>query len=166
VNGFVAFRYAATVTVAGKGGRPKKWRSDADRVKAYRARQRGDEEPTTLASAADSGDALAGHVLVMERLQAELAEARRGERHVRTELEALQKRNDWLEGTLAMVTSTRDRLIDERNDLVDQLAELQIGRNDTSHHTSGRSTAAERAVSLSRAERRRLDRDRRRRGQA
>lgn len=37
----VAFRYARLVTVPGKGGRPRKWRSDADRVRAYRARQAG-----------------------------------------------------------------------------------------------------------------------------
>ena len=36
------------MTVPGKGGRPRKWRSDADRVRAFRARERGDDEPPTI----------------------------------------------------------------------------------------------------------------------
>jgi hypothetical protein len=36
------------MTVPGKGGRPRKWRSDADRVRAFRARHRGEEEPATF----------------------------------------------------------------------------------------------------------------------
>ena len=44
------------MTVVGKGGRPRKWRSDTDRVRAYRARQRGAEEPPTVDEALDGGD--------------------------------------------------------------------------------------------------------------
>ena len=36
------------MTVPGKGGRPRKWRSDADRVRAFRAGERGDDEPPTI----------------------------------------------------------------------------------------------------------------------
>jgi hypothetical protein len=44
------------VTVVGKGGRPRKWRSDTDLVRAYRSRQRGGEEPPTVDEALDAGD--------------------------------------------------------------------------------------------------------------
>ena len=44
------------VTVVGKGGRPRKCRSDTDLVRAYRARQRGGEEPPTVDEALDAGD--------------------------------------------------------------------------------------------------------------
>src|SRR5262249_23470440 len=53
---FVTLR---AVTVPGRGGRPRKWRSDADRVRAYRARQRGAPEPPVLVVALDEGDELA-----------------------------------------------------------------------------------------------------------
>src|SRR5690242_7503544 len=39
------------MTVPGKGGRPRKWLSDADRMRAYRARRRGESEPDTLEAA-------------------------------------------------------------------------------------------------------------------
>ena len=44
------------MTVPGKGGRPRKWRSDADRVRAHRARQRGEDEPPTVERALVAGD--------------------------------------------------------------------------------------------------------------
>ena len=47
------------MTVAGKGGRPRKWRSDTDRGRAYRARQRGDLEPAALSQIVDETDRLA-----------------------------------------------------------------------------------------------------------
>jgi len=75
VDGIVAFRYGGVVTVSGKGGRPRKWRSDADRVRAYRARQRGEDEPRTFEAALDDGDDLARAVEHARQLQAELAAA-------------------------------------------------------------------------------------------
>jgi hypothetical protein len=91
------------MTIPGKGGRPRKWRSDADRVRAFRARQRGQEEPPVLSAVLDESDELAaawdrvrelGEQLdqqrVVERsLRRELATARR-------ELEAQQTRFQWL----------------------------------------------------------------------
>lgn len=47
------------MTVPGKGGRPRKWRSDADRQRAVRARANGGEGPPTLLQALDDGDELA-----------------------------------------------------------------------------------------------------------
>jgi molybdopterin converting factor small subunit len=63
------------MTVPGKGGRPRKWRSDADRVRAFRARERGEPEPPTLETALDDGDELALAVDRASRLQAELVDA-------------------------------------------------------------------------------------------
>ena len=91
------------MTIPGKGGRPRKWRSDADRVRAFRARQRGEEEPPVLSAAIDESAELAaawdrvrelGEQLDRQRaversLQRELGAARR-------ELEAQQTRFQWL----------------------------------------------------------------------
>ena len=52
----VSFRYYGLMTVPGKGGRPRKWSSDADRVRAFRARARGDAEPATVVEVLDRGD--------------------------------------------------------------------------------------------------------------
>lgn len=75
MHAIVSFRYSRNVTVPGKGGRPRKWRSDADRVRAFRARERGEQEPPTLETALDDGDELALAVDRARRLQAELVEA-------------------------------------------------------------------------------------------
>lgn len=61
------------MTVPGKGGRPRKWASDRDRQRAWRARQQGQPEPTQYREALDDGDLLA----------AALAERRRAERDAR-----------------------------------------------------------------------------------
>jgi chromosome segregation ATPase len=63
------------MTVPGKGGRPRKWRSDADRVRAFRARQRGEEEPATFEKALVDGDDLARAVEHARQLQADLVAA-------------------------------------------------------------------------------------------
>jgi hypothetical protein len=72
----------ALMTVPGKGGRPRKWRSDADRVRAFRARQRGEDGPPTVEVARAAGDeaALARDQvrelgLTIEALKAELKAA-------------------------------------------------------------------------------------------
>lgn len=72
------------MTVPAKGGRPRKWRSDADRVRAFRARQRGDQEPATLDASLVDGDELARAVDHISQLQAGLAaaDARRKEHEV------------------------------------------------------------------------------------
>lgn len=75
VYAIVAFRYAPTMTVPGKGGRPRKWRSDADRVRAFRARHRGEEEPATFQEALVDGDDLARAVERARQLQADLVAA-------------------------------------------------------------------------------------------
>jgi hypothetical protein len=63
------------MTVPGKGGRPRKWRSDADRVRAFRARHRGEAEPATFEEALVDGDDLARAVEHARQLQADLVAA-------------------------------------------------------------------------------------------
>jgi chromosome segregation ATPase len=63
------------MTVPGKGGRPRKWQSDADRVRAFRARQRGEEEPATFEAALVDGDDLARAVEHAHQLQTDLVAA-------------------------------------------------------------------------------------------
>jgi septal ring factor EnvC (AmiA/AmiB activator) len=63
------------MTVPGKGGRPRKWLSDADRVRAFRARHRGEEEPATFEEALVDGDDLALAVERSRQLQADLVAA-------------------------------------------------------------------------------------------
>ena len=75
MNSIVAFRYTPTMTVPGKGGRPRKWRSDADRVRAFRARHRGEEEPATFEEALVDGDDLARAVEHARQMQADLVAA-------------------------------------------------------------------------------------------
>ena len=80
------------MTVAGKGGRPRKWRSDADRVRAFRARQRGDEEPPALDIAFQNGDDLAVALAHNGQLQASLAQVRRSEAKLGEDLRSAQVR--------------------------------------------------------------------------
>ena len=63
------------MTVPGKGGRPRKWLSNADRMRAYRARRRGEAEPETLDAALDAGDELAEALGRERRLLQQLTEA-------------------------------------------------------------------------------------------
>jgi hypothetical protein len=63
------------MTVPGKGGRPRKWRSDADCVRAFRARERGEEEPATFEEALFDGDDLARAVEHARQLQTDLVAA-------------------------------------------------------------------------------------------
>jgi hypothetical protein len=155
----VTFRYDGSVTVAGKGGRPRKWRSDADRVRAYRARQRGDSEPSTLEQAFDDGDELA-KALERERvLHEQLMTAQSVERELRASLAAAErelarqlKRMDWLEASQA----------DAAADLAAAQAELDTLRehsaNDVSTDRPQRAGVDQQA---NRAERRRAARRRR-----
>ena len=160
------------VTVPGKGGRPRKWRSDADRVRAYRARQQGVEEPPVLAHALDDGDDLArawdtirqlGEQLgddgkIRQQLQRELTAARR-------EFDEQQQRFGWIEKDRAMLRIERDGLIAERDELRAELGPTRppIGVADTHPTAVSLAASATASLSLSRAERRRLEREQQRR---
>jgi hypothetical protein len=120
------------VTIPGKGGRPRKWRSDADRVRAFRARQRGDSEPPVLAMALDEGDEFATALEHGRELGRHLVEQRKVERAlrgelvaVRRELEAQQARFGWLRrdnDALRTKLAAADRA---RNEVEDRLKVLE-----------------------------------------
>lgn len=133
------------VTVPGKGGRPRKWRSDADRVRAYRARQRGEREPVAFDVALTDGDELALAIERVQQLQAELASALAAlaeldaalqserRRHVATKRKLERARAD-LEGHRAADA----RRLDESRAVHDELEAL---RSETDRLRSGQDTA-------------------------
>ena len=130
----VTFRYPDAMTVAGKGGRPRKWRSDTDRVRAYRARQRGEEEPSTLTQAIDDGDELAKSLERERALHEQLLAAKSVERELRTAIASSEralarqnKRADWLEVSHADVAA----------DLAAAQAELDMLRQHEADSASG-----------------------------
>lgn len=108
------------MTVPGKGGRPRKWRSDADRVRAYRARQRGEVEPATFEAALDDGDDLARAVERSRQLQAELVSAIASLAEIDAALQAERRRHqakqrklDRARADLDEYRATTDRQRDE-----------------------------------------------------
>jgi len=131
VDGIVAFRYGGVVTVSGKGGRPRKWRSDADRVRAHRARQRGDEPPT-FEAALDAGDELARAVEHARQLQAELAAAAEYAGELGAALSAerrtsasLRRKLDQTNSEAAALRATDARRAEEQLQLHRRIDELQ-----------------------------------------
>ncbi len=86
----VSFRYGGTVTVPGVGGRARKWRSDADRVRAFRARRAGRQEPPTLDAALRDGDELALALVRETELRTELDVARQQIERARSQIAELR----------------------------------------------------------------------------
>lgn len=162
------------MTVPGKGGRPRKWRSDADRARAYRARQTGTDEPPTLVEALDDGDELARVWAMVRDLGTQLDTAnttikalRRERDQTRRELEREQRRWGWIETTNTELATERDRLAEELNAAIDEQIELRerLARLQQAAATpaaEARPAAAQPA--LSRAQRRQQERQQRRRG--
>jgi chromosome segregation ATPase len=158
------------MTVPGKGGRPRKWRSDADRVRAYRARQTGIDEPPTLVQALDEGDELARVWAMVRDLGEKLDTAnttikdlRRERDQAHRDLEREQRRWGWIETTHNGLAAERDRLASELNAAVIEQLEL---RERLARHTTPASsppTPAPAAGGLSRAQRRQLEREQARR---
>ncbi len=160
------------MTVAGKGGRPRKWRSDTDRVRAYRARQQGIEEPPVLALALDDGDDLARAWATIRQLGDQLGEAAKIQQQLQRELRAAtreldqqQQRFGWIEKDCALLRVERDGLIAERDEFRTELGTLRrpIHVADTHPATVSLAPPATNTPPLSRAERRRLERERQRR---
>jgi chromosome segregation ATPase len=164
------------MTIPGKGGRPRKWRSDADRVRAFRARQRGEAEPPVLAAALDEGDELAaaweqvrqlGQQL--ESLRTAARSARRETAAARRELEAGKRRFGWLSTENDDLRTRLQHVEDERSTLVDELAsvveENAALRRELEALRSARQTAGLTAAptKTNREERRRAARQARRR---
>jgi len=168
VHRIVAFRYAGGVTVSGKGGRPRKWRTDADRVRAYRARQAGRPEPPELAQALDDGDELALALEQIRALKQELAAAAATERALRNEVRSVRhqlaaegQRFGWLERSLETHRMARFTAEAERDALAGELAEVRA-RVRVADSTT-RPPAPSSPATLSRVERRRQERQRQRR---
>lgn len=101
------------VTVPGKGGRPRKWLSDTDRVRAYRARQRGEPEPPTAIEAAGRDDVLAEALRREHELEALLIEANATTVELRHDLVAAEHAVVELEQLVVELERDRAELIDQ-----------------------------------------------------
>ncbi len=119
------------MTVPGKGGRPRKWRSDADRVRAFRARERGDDEPPTIEVALESGDeaAVAWDQVrqlgdTIDALKAELKTTKAALRRAEKELEREQVRANWISEGNDRLQAELDAVERDRADLQERLDEL------------------------------------------
>ena len=120
------------MTIPGKGGRPRKWRSDGDRVRAYRARQRGEAEPVAVTQALDDGDELAATWDVVRQLGERLDQARTVEQQLRhevsrarREMERQQRQFGWIERANQQARAELDETRRERDSLNDELAGLR-----------------------------------------
>ena len=162
------------MTVPGKGGRPRKWRSDTDRVRAYRARRQGVAEPPVLSVALDDGDDLALAWDTIRRLQTQLAEENEVRQRLQKELNAVRRQLDqqqerfgWIEKARTRLQGERDALVAERGELRAELSTLRRRIDAADKHPAAISLAASASAttarSSSRAERRRLEREQQRR---
>jgi hypothetical protein len=149
------------VTIAGRGGRPRKWRSDADRARAYRARQRGEPEPEQLSQIDRDSDELAAARHQAEQLGALIRDLRQTERSVRAELGRTQR-------ALEAERSHAERLLDANRLLLQQVdTGTSPYERDGSDLTDPQGGMPQEVLkppsSRNRAERRRLARELRRR---
>ena len=145
------------MTVPGKGGRPRKWASDADRVRAFRARQRGEEEPPNVDVAYDRGDEAAAAWSKVDQIGGELVRAR-------AELREQTARAERAERALTKERHRADWLAAEHERLRSDLEAIRIqldGRSDGggTPPVSGPTVGA---PTPNRAARRRAERDARR----
>jgi phage shock protein A len=139
-----------SMTVAGRGGRPRKWASDADRVRAFRARQRGEAEPLTFDQHVDDRTALGELVERIRTLEALITERDDVLRSQDREILTLERKVTTIERRLASAAAENAHLRAEVKRLA--ATEAQDGAEPS------RPTPQ-----LNRAERRRLDRERRNR---
>ncbi len=146
------------MTVAGKGGRPKKWKSDADRVRAYRARQRGEAEPATLEQAIEQGDEFAEHVARITELEVKVASGRRTASQLTARVRQLDRENAELQGRLERMERELDALRELNARLTHQRDQLASALNAWAAPDLGAPTD-DVAEQLSRSERRRRARE-------
>jgi hypothetical protein len=163
------------VTVPGKGGRPRKWRSDADRQRAWRARTNGTEQPPTLVQALDEGDELA-RAWEMIRDLGEQLEAAKDKTH-RLQVELNRERREratedrrwgWITAANEQLTADNHRLGAQLDEALEQARNLSIELNTTRRQLTAATAAPAPEPTLAppalpRAERRRLEREQRRR---
>jgi len=152
------------MTVPGKGGRPRKSRSDADRVRAYRARQRGEEEPPTIDVALDQGDevALAWESVrqltaTVKEQRAAIASLRAEVRESQQEVERTRTRVSWIEADNVQLRSELEDVRDGRDALRVELDEVRA----TSRAPITPETHPSTPTGMNRARRRRAPRARR-----
>ena len=150
------------MTVPGKGGRPRKWRSDADRVRAFRARERGDDEPPTIEVALESGDeaAVAWDQVrqlgdTIDALKAELKTTQTALRRAEKELEREQVRSNW-------ISERNDRLRTELDDAEPDRANMQDRLDELVHTKITLAPNSRSTHGPNRAQRRQAERQRRR----
>jgi len=149
------------VTIPGKGGRPRKWRSDADRSRAYRARQRGEVEPAEIQQALDDGDALAEARQVVAQLSRQLAENRLDVRVLRAIVQRRDRELVLLDERLFTVRNAIERLRDERAELQHERDHLRAELNRLAQGVTSRPGPP--PPGLPRHVRRQLEREQRRR---
>jgi chromosome segregation ATPase len=164
------------VTVAGKGGRPRKWTSQADRQRAWRARQTGAAEPATFIEALNNGDELAAAVAHADDLAHQLEAAKEQARRLQVELTRERReratedrRWGWITTANEQLTADNHRLRSELDEALDKTRNLSIELNTTRRQLAAAAAApppeppAPPPATLPRAQRRRLEREQRRR---
>ena len=161
------------MTVPGKGGRPRKWRTDADRQRAWRARTNGTDQPPTLVQALDDGDELARAWEMIRDLGEQLQAANDKTGRLQTELNRVKReratedrRWGWITTANDHLTTDNHRLGAELDEALDRARNLSIELN-TTHRQLAAAISAPEPSSLTqpvlpRAERRRLEREQRR----
>lgn len=157
------------MTIPGKGGRPRKWRSDADRVRAHRARQRGDDEPPTVDVALDDGDEVAlaweqnrEFARIVEQQRNELATLQAQKRKAEKNIEQVRTRFSWIEADNDRMRSELETLRQERDLLQGRLDESRLSTRPRANAPGLPAPPA----SPNRAQRRRAERERRRKPDA
>lgn len=161
------------MTVPGKGGRPRKWRSDADRQRAFRARNNDRDEPPTLVQALDDGDELARVWAMVRELGQQLDDANATIKTLRRERNTAvravtnsDRRWGWIEAENSGLRTDNDRVRAERDELSIENTELRqrLARlAEAAARPPVQTPPAAKARPLSRAERRQQERQQRRR---
>jgi chromosome segregation ATPase len=122
------------MTIPGKGGRPRKWLSDADRVRAHRARKRGDVEPPTFEEMSAGDDELARVLRRQSELEVELADARQDVRWLEHELAETEAKAAQLDSELRALRTDRAELLIQVAELNERVRQLLSARIDTTRH--------------------------------
>ena len=156
----VSYRFVTidVVTVPGKGGRPRKWASDADRVRAFRARGRGVDEPATVPELLANGDENAAAWAQISELTETVSELQAEIRSLRGQLRAAIQELARQESRVSSLAGENQRLraiVDARSD---EVAESSISVPDV---PVGEPTAT--SPPLNRAQRRLAEKRSRRR---
>jgi hypothetical protein len=158
------------VTIPGKGGRPRKWRSDADRQRAWRNRTNGVNEPPTLVEALDDGDELARAWEQIRDLGQQLEAAKHKAKALQAEINRTRREHavedrrwGWLTTENQHLHQENQRLRTERDDALARLHDHETRPRQTPPTAPPATPPPTAAPGLSRAERRRLEQEQHRR---